>query len=90
MAHKAKYGTEGPVKNVSECTIFVCECYTNLMVPMKRCSLKDSFQLIKNTFVLDHLKIRGKSNFLGFSFYFSNKQVYIFLSNATCNSSMSF
>ena len=27
MAHKAKYGTEDPFKNIIACTIFVCECY---------------------------------------------------------------
>ena len=32
MAQKAKYGTEGKVKNIIACTIFVCRPTKKLMV----------------------------------------------------------
>ena len=86
MAHKAKYGTEDPFKNIIACTIFICECYTKQMVPMKMCSLQGLFKLKKFFFILNHLKIRGNPIFRGFLLFF--KHVFNFL--GSCNSSMSF
>ena len=43
LAQKARYGTKFKAKNIIACTICVCECSTELMVPLKRWLYKDLF-----------------------------------------------